>query len=155
MSKIKQKPFEQWYKEEYDPSGYLYPSAPLNIGFQDYCARVNEYLQYLANAATTEEKQCNLPVVMPRFSQKEIDELAFKWSSERSNIMEMHFIIKNEGEKCNEPLLVAEMETVPRRGESITLPVNEGGKSYLIDSVDYLIKQKKQSWIRIWVVNAT
>lgn len=45
--------FKDWYKEKYDPTGYLYPSAPLSIGFQDYCARVNEYLEYLANGVDT------------------------------------------------------------------------------------------------------
>ena len=63
MSGLKEKTFEQWYKDKYDPTGYLYPSAPLNIGFQDYCARVDEYLRYLANGVTTVEKQCNLHCV--------------------------------------------------------------------------------------------
>ena len=35
--------FEEWYKEKYDPNGFLYPSCPLDIGFQTICDRVEEY----------------------------------------------------------------------------------------------------------------
>ena len=39
--------FKDWYIKNYDRGGYLYPSKPVGIGFQDYCARVDEYLLYL------------------------------------------------------------------------------------------------------------
>ena len=53
------KSFEEWYKENYDPNGYLYPSAPLNIGFQDYCTRVEEYLEWFINVNGMCQKQYN------------------------------------------------------------------------------------------------
>jgi hypothetical protein len=39
--------FTAWYLKKYDPSGYIYPSYQLNIGFGTVCLRVNEYLEYL------------------------------------------------------------------------------------------------------------
>ena len=59
------------------------------IGYLTACISIKKKAEKLAsnlaNGVITGEKQCNLPVAMPRFSEKEIDELAFKWSSERSN----------------------------------------------------------------------
>lgn len=41
--------FWDWYKKEYDPKGFLYPSAPIDISFETMVDRVNEYLEYYKN----------------------------------------------------------------------------------------------------------
>ena len=38
------KQFEDWYRAKFDKTGMLYPSAPINAGFQDIAKRVSEFI---------------------------------------------------------------------------------------------------------------
>ncbi len=66
--------------------------------------------------------------------------------------MEVHFIKTSANGDPDDFFQIVGMDVIPRIGETITfVPQKSDENSYMVESVDYSIKDKGQYWIRIWI----